>query len=396
MEPINDQDDDGDSKFDRFKAEFFQALNKMNRMQDIATVLNNDNQKSKLAQSIIESVKYVEEAAYGKLVKHLKNKIRVFDTPLENQPEFLIFMKVTLKMLREKSLDMYSHIINELIKARSSYIELSYVEKMSFIYAKNQKSTERVSNAKNMVQTVTWLHETLVNELQILDHTSIDKKKYLDVLNNIFSRNLAKKLKQKLDQEITSQEDFSHSFELHYMLVSFQQIMQEHFVTKLKLSQKEDLSDMIVLSFFSELKQKSLNQIIVCAEPFFSKLHNLFYSQASESTLQIERFIKVTERILKKLIEIMRSDKKDLDQFKKKVLLYAITRILSTLRIQNFYQDTNMLAANLVYLYNYYDTLGHVMLFFGNETFADLLQEVKKRVDYLSTAIKQAAVYMFK
>jgi hypothetical protein len=130
-------------------------------------------------------------------------------------------MKVTLKMLREKSLDMYSHIINELIKARSSYIELSYVEKMSFIYAKNQKSTERVSNAKNMVQTVTWLHETLVNELQILDHTSIDKKKYLDVLNNIFSRNLAKKLKQKLDQEITSQEDFSHSFELHYMLVSF-------------------------------------------------------------------------------------------------------------------------------------------------------------------------------
>jgi hypothetical protein len=95
----------------------------------------------------------VEEAAYGKLVKHLKNKIKVFDTPLENQPEFLIFMKVTLKMLREKSIDIYGHIINELIKARASYIELSYQEKMNFIYSsdKAKKNTERVSNAKNMV-----------------------------------------------------------------------------------------------------------------------------------------------------------------------------------------------------------------------------------------------------
>ena len=55
-----------------------------------------------------------------------------------------------------------------------------------------------------------------------------------------------------------------------------------------------------------------------------------------------------------------------------------------------------MLAANLVYLYNYYDTLGHVMVFFGKETFADLLQEIKKREDDLSTAIKQAAVFVFK
>jgi hypothetical protein len=40
--------------------------------------------QSSLAYSITESVKYVEEAAYNKLVKHLKNKIKVFDTPLEN------------------------------------------------------------------------------------------------------------------------------------------------------------------------------------------------------------------------------------------------------------------------------------------------------------------------
>jgi len=91
-----------------------------------------------------------------------------------------------------------------------------------------------------------------------LDHTSLDKSRYLEALNNIFGRNLAKKLKQKLDSEISSQEDFSHSFELYYMLVSFYQIMQDSFVFKLKLSQKADLSDLVVLSFLGELKHKSL------------------------------------------------------------------------------------------------------------------------------------------
>ncbi len=79
-----DENEDANIKFDRFKAEFFQALNKLNRMQEIAQVFKNDLGISTLAQSIIDSVRYVEEAAYGKLVKHLKNKIKVFDTPLEN------------------------------------------------------------------------------------------------------------------------------------------------------------------------------------------------------------------------------------------------------------------------------------------------------------------------
>ena len=95
-------------------------------MQEFAEVLKKEQGKSLLASSIQESVKFVEESAYAKLVRHLKDKIKVFDTPLENQPEFLVFMKVTLKMLRDKSLEMYGHIINELIKSRTKYIELSH------------------------------------------------------------------------------------------------------------------------------------------------------------------------------------------------------------------------------------------------------------------------------
>ena len=54
-----------------------------------------------------------------------------------------------------------------------------------------------------------------------------------------------------------------------------------------------------------------------------------------------------------------------------------------------------MLAANLVYLYNYYDTLNHLMLSNGKDLFSDQLMEVKKRLDYLSTALKIAAVQVF-
>jgi hypothetical protein len=37
-----DENEDANQKFDRFKAEFFQALKKLNRMQEIAEVFKND------------------------------------------------------------------------------------------------------------------------------------------------------------------------------------------------------------------------------------------------------------------------------------------------------------------------------------------------------------------
>jgi hypothetical protein len=133
--PNTDEEDEDRIIFDRFKTDFFKALRKLSQMQEIADILDQDQAKSsKLAESIRESIKFVEESAYAKLVKYLKNKIKVFDTPLENQPDFLVFMKVTFKMLKEKSLEMYGHIMNELIKARAKYSELSFNEKINFIY----------------------------------------------------------------------------------------------------------------------------------------------------------------------------------------------------------------------------------------------------------------------
>jgi hypothetical protein len=44
-----DENEDANLKFDRFKAEFFQALKKLNRMQEIAEVFKNDQGSSNLA-----------------------------------------------------------------------------------------------------------------------------------------------------------------------------------------------------------------------------------------------------------------------------------------------------------------------------------------------------------
>ena len=68
------------------------------------------------------------------LVKQLKEQIRFFEKPLESMPEFLTFLKVTMKILREKNRDLYTFMINELVKSRIWYIDLSYKENVGLIF----------------------------------------------------------------------------------------------------------------------------------------------------------------------------------------------------------------------------------------------------------------------
>ena len=56
----------------------------------------------------------------------------------------------------------------------------------------------------------------------ILENTALDPFKYIEVLNMIFDQNLGNQLKQRIENEIKRQEaDFSHSFELFYLLMVF-------------------------------------------------------------------------------------------------------------------------------------------------------------------------------
>ena len=55
------------------------------------------------------------------------------------------------------------------------------------------------NSAKRVAQLIAWLHESLVNELHILDHTLMDSGKHLEVMNTIFSYELSKQVKNKLE-----------------------------------------------------------------------------------------------------------------------------------------------------------------------------------------------------
>jgi hypothetical protein len=100
----------------------------------------------------------------------------------------------------------------------------------------------------------------------------MDKSKYLASLNHIFSSSLSVSIRNKVSEEIKKQDEFIHCFELFYLFDSFQQMMKEQFFTKLKISKKEDLSDLTVLSFLADWKNRSLHRMAETSDVYLSKI----------------------------------------------------------------------------------------------------------------------------
>ena len=139
-------------------------------------------------------------------------------------PEFLTFLKVTMKILREKSRDLYTFMVNELVKSRIRYIDLSYKENVGLIFVQQSKAGGLLdqNSAKNIALLLAWLHQSLINEVLILENTALDTWKYKEILNNVFDKRLGQHLQAKIESEISRQEnDFTHSFELFYLLMVF-------------------------------------------------------------------------------------------------------------------------------------------------------------------------------
>jgi len=167
-----------------------------------------------LVQSVVENQQFIEDNVYVKLVKQLKEQIRFFETPLESMPEFLTFLKVTMKILREKSRDLYTFMVNELVKSRIRYIDLSYKENVGLIFVQQSKAGGLLdqNSAKKIALLLAWLHQSLINEVLILENTALDTWKYKEILNNVFDKRLGQHLQAKIESEISRQEnDFTHS-----------------------------------------------------------------------------------------------------------------------------------------------------------------------------------------
>lgn len=158
-----------------------------------------------------------------RLVKQLKEQIRFFETPLENMPEFLTFMRVTMKILREKNQELYTYMFNELVSARSRYIELNFKENLNLIFSTKKQTAMEQNIAKRVALLLAWLHQALVNEIIVIENTHVDSERYCDVLDRIFDKRIAVALKQKIEQEIKNQHesDFTQTFELFYLLMVF-------------------------------------------------------------------------------------------------------------------------------------------------------------------------------
>ena len=111
-----------------------------------------------MTKSIFEMEQFIEECAHLRLVKQLKEQIRLFETPLENTPEFLTFLKVTMKILRDKNKEYYAYMFNELVAARARYIELNFKENVSLIFAVKKKAAVEQNVAKRVAHLLAWLH----------------------------------------------------------------------------------------------------------------------------------------------------------------------------------------------------------------------------------------------
>ena len=71
-----------------------------------------------------------------------------------------------------------------------------------------------------------------------------------------------------------------------------------------------------------------------------------------------------------------------------------MSRVLPSMRSDNFAQDSNILLPNLVLLYNYYHLLTR-LLTPSRALFTDHLVDLSKRLSYLSTALTQSCLASF-
>jgi len=170
--------------FENAKGDFYSALHKVEQMYKLQeqlppTLLGKDTKD--LAKSLKEQIEFVEENAFVKLAKHLKRRIRYFDTPLESQPDFLRFLKVTLGMLHTKQPNVHAYLVGELIKSRSKFIRVSFKEKVALLHSK--------STVKRVSQLMAWLHETAVNEKQILEG-AVEQGAFKSVFNKDLQKNI--------------------------------------------------------------------------------------------------------------------------------------------------------------------------------------------------------------
>ena len=153
-----------------------------------------------------------------------------------------------------------------------------------------------------------------------------------------------------------------------------------------------------MLAFFSiDLKSKAFNVMNECSDHFLARLTNLFMSQVAASTLQIERAIKLLLQMFGKLLDLLKEPEhqKDLEQFRRRIFGYSISRVLPSTSSEDFIGDTGMTIANLVQLYNYFDGLSALARGIGSD-FKGATDLLNDRLSFIEQALRTEGVRRLK
>lgn len=203
-----------------FEEKFLNALKKLDKLKQLSKELDvnteqegeaeeNELLSSNLSRSLKERARYIEDNAYNKLVKFLKLKMIDFESPLEGGSKFITFVKITLELLKQKS-DYYDHVVKELVESRKRYISKSFSDKKYQVIG--SLPSDKLSTL------LSWLHQSLINEIDILKSTHLDEERVKICTNSIFSSTFSKMFKKEIENFDLNKIDLKELFEIFYIL----------------------------------------------------------------------------------------------------------------------------------------------------------------------------------
>jgi hypothetical protein len=251
-----------------------------------------------LSNSLKERARYVEENAYGKLVKFLKLKMSDFESPLEGGSKFITFVKITLELLKQKS-SYYNHVVKELVESRKKYIAKSFSDKKYQVIG--SLPSDKLSTL------LSWLHQSLVNEIDILKSTHMDTERVKDCTNSIFNPSFSKSFKKEIENLDLNRIELKELFEIFYILENHVTFIFEKTLPKIFESEEHSEAPQKVTKFDFVKPLLSLRETIL--KEFIEKSEDriLEFKQCliDEKIFEIPRIFKELKYIFNGLIGML-------------------------------------------------------------------------------------------
>lgn len=113
-----------------------------------------------------------------------------FESPLQGNSSFLVFIKVTLGLLKTWS-DYYNHVVKDLVESWKWHVQKSFNERRNM--------TVGTLPQDKTAMLLSWLHESLIIEIEILHCAQLEKSKIKFCTGQIFNSFFSKTFRSELE-----------------------------------------------------------------------------------------------------------------------------------------------------------------------------------------------------